>query len=124
MWSNQYLYYIIRSDAQYSRSLSTKDVIKFLERFQELKKNGHQSFVNQENFPWIHIACVHTLNGNFAHNDSDQTDNTNLITIAASKHDPENEYRYIELLKSIANRLNWELILEENDDGNKDIRLN
>jgi hypothetical protein len=124
MWSNQYWYYNIRSDEIYSDSLSSNKVVGLLENIDILKKKGPQVFINSESFPWIKITCVCSNNGSFAHDDSDKTDRINLITIVASKQHPENEQKYIELLKAIADKLKWELVIEEDDDGDQDIKLN
>jgi len=124
MWSNQYWYYNIRSDANYSHSLPTNEIIAVLENIQVLRKEGFQMFRNQEDFPWLYVACVFSDNGNFSCDPSYQTEQINLIDIVASRRVPENERRYLELLKSIANRLGWELVLEEDDNGNEDVKLN
>ena len=91
MWSNQYWYYNIRCDANYSRSVPTEKIVVFLEGISVLKKKGALTFTNQPNFPWLNIACVNSNDGNFTGDLTTQTDNINLITIVASKPSLENE---------------------------------
>lgn len=123
MWSDRFSYYNIRSDANYSQSLPTIDVVKVLEATSVLKRKGPQEFVNNEDFPWVSLTCVNCNNGNFAHNEGDKSNLTSLITVVASKQNPLDENRYVELLRCIAIALNWELILEEDDSGNEEVVL-
>ncbi|MGZ3778253.1 MAG: hypothetical protein ACXVI9_12085 [Mucilaginibacter sp.] len=104
--------------------MPTIDIVKILENTGVLKHKGPQTFINEENFPWINIACVNSNKGNFAQNDSDSTEVCNLIAIVVSRQGASNEIKYVELLKHIAAKLNWELILEEDDDGNENVVLN
>jgi len=123
MWSTFYLYYNIRSDNGHSKHLSTKTIIKVLENTGVLKNTGPQKFVNKETFPWIEICCVNAINGNYSFNNNDSTELCNLISVVASKRNPAELNKYVRLLTQVAEYLNWELSLEEDDDGNEDVIL-
>ncbi len=118
MWSNQYLYYNIYSDNSFSEEKETKEITNILLQTNCLKQVDHQTFSNTETFPWISIVFFKTTNGNYA--SSNKTfEKANLITIVCSKN--ANKEIYTNLLLQIADKLHWNLVLEEDDLGNEDI---
>ena len=124
MWSNLYWHFDIRSDKSLGRSLPSSDIVKVLKKQMDLKQTGPQSFTNNVDFPWIEIACVDSKNGNYAHNHSVPTEKSNLIIAVASRKNNNDYDRYTHLLAEVASELDWELILEEDDDNTEDIVIN
>jgi hypothetical protein len=124
MWDPLTWYYDIRSDAEYSRELPTDVIIKVLKNTGVLKRTAPQSFTNKDDFPWLDITAIKSNNGNYGHKEDFNSQYCNLIAVVASKSNPDDEAKYVELLTKVANELNWELILEQDDDGNEDIILN
>ena len=124
MWSNLYWYFNIRSDKSPGNSLPSSDIVNVLKKQQELKQTGPQSFTNDKDFPWIDISCVYSKNGNYSHNLSDLTETSDLIVVVTSKGNDSDDDKVIHLLTEIANKLDWELILEEDNDGNEDVVIN
>lgn len=123
MWSHLYWYYEIRGSETYSQRLSTNDVLKVLENTGKLHRRGNQEFCNIENFPWISVVAVNSHNGNYGRDADFNSQWVNLIAIVGSKSNPENEILYVSMLTEIAEKINWELILEEDDNNNENIVL-
>ncbi|NML42011.1 hypothetical protein HHL17_32800 [Chitinophaga sp. G-6-1-13] len=123
MWSPLYWYYEIRSDRSYSQRILTGDVLNVLNNTGELQRIDKQEFGNIERFPWISVVAVNSNNGNYATYAGYKSRWINLIAVVGSKSDPRNETLYVSLLARIAEKLNWELILEEDEDGNEDVVL-
>lgn len=123
MWSNLYWYYKIRGDKTYNQRMLTSDVLNVLDNTGELQRIDNQEFSNIENFPWISVVAVDSNNGNYAVDAGYNSEWVNLVAVVGSKSDPQNEFLYVNMLTRIAEKLNWELILEEDDDGNTDIVL-
>jgi hypothetical protein len=102
--------------------------------------NGRPDISKQKNFPWINIGIVYTKDGNYAINNRSRTrteglpgiklsprmkneiKKINLITVTTSRKIEQNIY--IEKLLNIANKINWKLYLEEDEDGNENIVIN
>lgn len=123
MWSPLYWYYEIRGNNTYSEKLPTDDVLTVLKNTGKLQLTGNQQFCNVVNFPWISVTAVNSDNGSYGRAADFNSEWVNLIVIVGSKFNPENEIRYIGLLTEIAEKINWELILEEDDDDNEDVVL-
>lgn len=123
MWSHLYWYYEIRGDETYSQKLLTSDVVTALENTGKLRRTGHQRFSNLENFPWINLVAVNSKGGNYGRDEDFNSERVNLIAVVGSKSNPENERMYVALLTKIAENINWELILEEDDDHNENVVL-
>ncbi|SEW53187.1 hypothetical protein SAMN04488122_5367 [Chitinophaga arvensicola] len=123
MWSPFYWYYEIRGNETYSQRLLTNDVLEVLENTGKLQRRGNQQFCNIDDFPWIDIVVVNSDNGNYGSLEDLNSEWVNLIAIAGSKSNPGNEILYINLLTEIAQKINWELISEADDDGNENIVL-
>ena len=124
MWSNLYWYFNIRSDRSLSGYLPSSVIVTLLKKQNEIKQTGPQSFTNNADFPWIEISCVDSKNGSYTHNYGDSTEKSNLIVVAASRRNSNDYERYTRLLTGVANKLDWELTLEEDDNGNEDIVIN
>ena len=123
MWSHLYWYYEIRGNNTYSEKLLTSDVLNVLENTGKLRSTGNQQFCNIDPFPWISVTAVNSDNGNYGSAADFNSEWVNLIVIVGSKSNPENENLYVSMLTEIAEKINWELILEEDDDGNANIVL-
>ena len=120
MWSNQYVYYNIQSDPDFSQKVRTEKVIRLLSETNYLiRKNGH-SFENSETFPWVNITMALTKNGNFNDNNT-SSEYVNLISIVCSRRTIQSVYTDVFL--SIARKLKWKLYLEEDDSGNENIEI-
>lgn len=123
MWSHLYWYYEIRGNEIYSQRLLTNDVLDILENTGKLQRIGNQQFSNIESFPWISVIAVSSHNGNYCRDADFNSEWVNLIAIVGSKSSPENEILYVNMLTEIAEKINWELILEEDDNDNENIVL-
>lgn len=123
MWSNLYWYYEVRGNATYSRTLPTTIVLEVLENTRMLKKRRGQTFSNEDGYPWMDIVVVNSDSGNYGRKEHFNSETVNLIAVVGSRQAPENEEFYIGLLSSIAEQLNWEFILECDDDGNENVVL-
>jgi hypothetical protein len=123
MWSHLYWYYEIRGNETYSQRLLTNDVLHVLDNTGKLQRIDNQRFSNIASFPWISVIAVNSHNGSYGRAEDFNSEWVNLIAIVASKSNPEDEPLYVNLLTEIAEKLNWELILEEDDDDNENIVL-
>ncbi|WP_436491527.1 hypothetical protein [Chitinophaga sp. ARDCPP14] len=123
MWSHLYWYYEIRGNETYSQQLLTNDVLSVLENTGKLKAKGNQEFCNMEGLPWINVTAINSRNGSYGRAEDFNSEWVNLIAIIGSRSTPENETFYISLLTDIAEKINWELILEEDDNDNENVVL-
>lgn len=123
MWSPLYWYYEIRGDNTYRQRLLTSDVINILNTMGELRQVDNQRFSNTAGFPWITVSVINSSNGNYGREEDFNSEWVTLIAVVGSKSAPQNEALYVKLLTEIAEKLNWELILEEDEDGNEDVVL-
>ncbi len=122
MWSDKYNYYNIQCDGQFSQKLDKSIVVNCLLETNFFQQTNHQSFTNADKFPWVEIVLVETYDGNFASSEKENQFVT-LLTIVCSKGQNIDQQKYIDAFKQIANKLNWKLYLEEDDDGNENIEL-
>ncbi|MCU0431089.1 MAG: hypothetical protein MUF42_14080 [Cytophagaceae bacterium] len=122
MWSDIYNYYNIQFDEKFSQKLSKATVVDYLLNTGMFKQTNHQTFTNSDKFPWVDIVLVETYDGNFAASDKENQFVT-LVAIVCLKGQDIDQQVYIDTFKLIANRLNWKLYLEEDDDGNENIEL-
>ncbi|MEZ2440249.1 hypothetical protein AB6805_00905 [Chitinophaga sp. RCC_12] len=123
MWSHLYWYYEIRGNETYSQQLLTNDVLSVLENTGKLKAKGNREFCNMEGLPWISVTAINSHNGSYGRAEDFNSEWVNLIAIIGSKSTSENENFYISLLTDIAEKINWELILEEDDNDNENVVL-
>ena len=86
-------------------------------------KKNKQTFESIAPFPWVDLVAVNSNMGNFGSDASINSKTVNLIAIVGSKQYPENEQHYIDVFTEVAQKLNWELILEADDECNEDIVL-
>ncbi|MDR6968181.1 hypothetical protein J2X31_002196 [Flavobacterium arsenatis] len=122
MWSDRYNYYNIQFDEQFGQKLDKSFVVNCLLETKLFKQTNHQTFTNSKDFPWVDIILVETYDGNFTTSDKENQFVT-LVAIVCSKRQDIDQQIYIDTFKQIANRLNWKLYLEEDDDGNENIEL-
>lgn len=115
-WSNLYAYYNIRSDRNYSSFRSSKEIIHIFESTGMLHQKFPMIFSNASSFPWIEIFIAQTTNGNFGVSKNSNYEFVNLISVVASKQNDQD--RYIALLTTIAEKLNWEVIEDEHGSEN------
>lgn len=122
MWSDRYNYYNIQFNEHFGQKLDKSIVVNYLLETKLFKQTNHQTFTNSDKFPWVDILLVETYDGNFA---SSNTENTfvTLVAIACSKAQNIDQQLYIDTFKKIADKLNWKLYLEQDDDGNENIEL-
>ena len=123
MWSHLYWYYEIRGNAAYGLQLPTHIVLKALEDTGVLEMKSSQTYCNKGGFPWISVIAVNSNNGSYGLPEHFNSEQVNLIAVVGSKSAPENEQFYIKLLTGIAGKINWEFILEGDDDGNENVVL-
>jgi hypothetical protein len=123
MWSTYCHYFQIRKDENYSEAVDTKIVKSIFKSIDGVVANGKLYYKNKKGFPSISIAIVKSKNGNFAIQDKyTYFEEINLIDIQSTKKEVDQEW-IMNLMKTIANKLNWEVILETDDDGNEDVVL-
>jgi len=122
MWSDRYNYYNIQSDRQFSQRVETKIVIRCLRDTKLFKQTDHQSFRNNDTFPWTDIFLTETSDGGFE-SDNNELQYINLIAIVCSKGDNIDQQLYINAFKKVAAKLNWKLYLEQDDEGNENIEV-
>jgi hypothetical protein len=121
MWSTYEHYFQIRKNKNYSEAIDTKRVKSILESIDGIVSNGKLFYKNKKGFPAISITIVKSQNGNFAVQDKNTYfEEINLIDIQSTKEEAKQDW-ILNLMKTIAKQLNWEVILEEDDDGNEEI---
>lgn len=123
MWSPYCWYYEIRGNANYDLKLPTAHVLDVLEQTGNLRRNGAQSFVNKQGFPWIDLTCIYTTDGDYGRSETLENAWCTLIIVRGSKASDADVQHNEALLKDIASALNWECILEEGDDSEDEVVL-
>ncbi len=123
MWSDRCNYYNIQFDQKFSQKLDKAIVVNSLLETNLFRQTSHQSFTNSVEFPWVDIALVETYDGNFETIDKESQFVT-LISIVTSKKEGTNQQLYTDTFKQIANKLNWKLYLEEDDEAMKILKSN
>jgi hypothetical protein len=122
MWSDKYNYYNIQSDKYFSQKTDTERVVNILLETDCFIQKNHQSFTNAETFPWVDVIIVETADGNFSATDK-PFPQVNLIAIVCSKATEIDQLVYKNVFLSIADKLNWKLFLEADDNGNENIEI-
>lgn len=122
MWSDRYNYYNIQFDENFSQKLATDEIVAYLQGTEWFLQKDHQTFTNSESFPWVEIILVETYNGNYS-TSSRKNKFTTLIAIVCSKGEGVDQQIYLNAFREVANKLNWRLFLEEDDDGNENVEL-
>lgn len=120
-----YAYYYIQSEKKNSCFLKLKEIISVLEKCSELKQLSQDTYCNTDTFPWCTISVVHQVGGCYSTIDKILPEDSpmNHIAIVCSKIDPSKLERCESLFCHIARRLDWLLYLEEDDDGNQDVKI-
>ncbi len=113
MWSHFYLYYAIRTDANYAKVFPLESIVKILEDTGVLKKKHLLSYENTATFPWMNLTIALSRDGGFAVDNDTWLTHANLISVLCSRGDDEK--KYLEVLMQIATLLQWQLI-DENED--------
>ncbi|MBB6235581.1 hypothetical protein HDC90_000178 [Pedobacter sp. AK013] len=120
MWSDRYNYYSIKSDLQHKKKAATQSVIDVLLQTRNFVQKDHQTLSNADHFPWACITLAEAKEGSFS-SSKKQTDFINLIDIVCSKGKNIDQQAYIIAFLEIAEKLNWNLYLEADDEGNENI---
>ena len=124
MWSHLYGYYEIRGSADYSISADTEDMRTILADFPELKRVGLMSYENALGYPWISLCLAKSSKGSYSVSPETWNTEFNTIPVVCSKSDSGKvPAAQLDLLLRIAALLNWELLEEENDEGEEDVVL-
>jgi hypothetical protein len=126
MYSPFYFYFNLCYDAYLSESKPVESIKSRLKEFEQIQEKQSVSYRNSDGFPWIDITLLKANSyNNWVQDDSAKQ--CNLIAVVGSKHlhhpaeTTETRYwQYVDLLKKIADLLNWELIDEETEDGIED----
>lgn len=123
MWSSFYQYYQIRKDKRRSQLVDTKKVRAIITSFSSFTAKGNLIFHSDTDKPWMTITLVQTKDGNYAVNELADYKEINLIEVITSRKSTDNEAWYLSILKTIATELEWQIILEEDDEGNEEIHI-
>nr|WP_276899218.1 hypothetical protein [Pedobacter kyonggii] len=122
MWSDRYNYYNIQSDLEHPQELAIKSVMDALLQTGNFVQKNHQTLSNASHFPWVDITLVEAKDGNFA-SSTKKTDFINLIAIVCAKGKNIDQQLYIKTFLIVAEKLNWKLYLEADDNGNEDMEI-
>ncbi|MBB4107651.1 hypothetical protein [Pedobacter zeae] len=83
-------------------------------------QKDHQSLSNADHFPWVSITLVEAKRGGFS-SSKRQTDFINLIDIVCSSGKNTDQQLYLKTFLAIAEKLQWNLYLEADDEGNENV---
>lgn len=123
MWSDRYNYYNIKSDREHTIKIETETVMNVLLQTGNFVQKNHQTLINAKHFPWVDITLVQARDGNFA-SSTKKTDFINLIAIVCAKGKNIDQQLYIKTFLKVAEKLNWKLYMEADDEGNENIVIN
>ncbi len=121
MWSSLYQYYNIQSDLNLTNTLPSDTVMQAIMQTGIFKRTDHQSFVSQDDQLEISLSLHYSLNGNYS-TQTEPLSAVNLIAVVASNNDSRSACQ--KSLLDIATALNWIVLLEEDNDGNKCVIIN
>ena len=120
MWSSDYFYFEIRFDQTYSRTINSSELLGFLVDEIYLVSDGTDSLVGNYQQPWMNLTIVKASKDGCFSSQRECPEKVNLISIVGSKK--YNNYgEYEKILIKIAQWLKWELIEEEDDEGNEGV---
>jgi len=122
MWSDRYNYYNIKSDREHIIKIEADRVMSVLLQTGNFVQKKHQTLINVQHFPWADITLVEAKDGNFA-SSTKKTHFINLIAIVCAKGKNIDQQLYIKTFLKVAEKLNWKLYLEADDNGNEDIEI-
>lgn len=95
-----------------------------LDAMPEVERAGLMIYKDAAGFPWIDLVLAKGQNGNFHCADETWHEEFNMIPIVCSKTESGKvPATQINFLIRIAEKLNWELINEENDAGQEDVLI-
>lgn len=123
MWSPYYKYYQIRKDKLYSELVDTEIVTSMILKNENILSNGKLSFKSKKDCPGISITIIKTNDGNYGIKESTHFSEINLIEVITSGSNESDEEWFLGFLRGISNKLNWKIILEEDDDGNEEVLI-
>lgn len=106
MYSNYYHYINIYKDKALSESVSTKELVEFLQTIPELKQENEFTFSNRENSSFINFTLLNAKSIDSYTNTISET--TNMIAIVCSKQDEDLE-KSLKIGIKIAQFLNWKI---------------
>jgi len=116
MYSPYYYYFEIRGNDDYSAYTDTEPLVKYLTNELQLDRTSEDSFDNGKNDPWIKLSLVCADSHGSYSTKRILPKSINLVTIVGSE-ESGNRDKYVAILTTIAEKLNWDLIEERGDDG-------
>lgn len=125
MWSYLFSYFQIRSSATYDVLADTRQIMTILSAMPELKQTGKMSYESVVAGLGINLSLVKCLpTGNWHLFEDTWHEQFNQVAIhCTEKEDDRVPPRAIELLLAIAEIMRWELVEEENQDGEEGVIL-
>ncbi len=126
MYSPFYFYFNLRYDAELTESKPVETIKSWLKEFNQIQEKQRVSYENSDHFPWINITLLNAKSDDsWAKDDSITECNVIAVevqstSITRQRHWKQDILQYVDLLKKIADLLNWELIDEETEDGIED----
>lgn len=122
MWSDRYGYYEIRATADYGATANTVATKAVLDKMPELAPDGLMRYKNADGSPWVNLILAMGNQGNFNCFADTQHDEFNMIPIVCFKSEDDRvPAQQLGFFITLAKALSWELIEEENDEGQKDV---
>jgi hypothetical protein len=123
LYSTFYYYFEIRTDSYYRGLENTDEVKRKLSLFIELSEKSNIEYESKTK-QFLNLCLLKAdQNGNYSSNEGSPK-YINLISVVASKSSQGGEKRgIIALLKKIAQQLKWQLIEEEDEEGNEGVIL-
>jgi hypothetical protein len=119
MWSNEYFYFEIRFNQTYSHTINSTKLLAFLINEIHLVSDGTDSLIGNPKQPWMNLTIIKASKDGSFTSQNKCPEKVNLISIIGSK---SNDFcKYEEILIKISQWLKWELIEEEDDDGNENV---
>jgi hypothetical protein len=122
MYGAFYFYFEIRSDASYSKSVDGHVLKSFLSGLDALSPKGDDTYVAANGAPWLSMGlrCADS-GGNYASSGT-CPEVVSLISVVGSNRDASAaRHFYVDLMVEIAAFLRWEVVEEEDEDGNEDV---
>ncbi|MEM6297097.1 MAG: hypothetical protein AAF740_00235 [Bacteroidota bacterium] len=85
MWSDRYFYWNICKDTSLHETVSTKDLISFINDLPETRKVSEFEFRNQPAFPFFSMVLLNAKNLTSWNGEETDEECTNLIAIVCAK---------------------------------------
>jgi len=122
MWSDRYNYYNIQSDPEHIQELAINSVMDALLQTGNFVQKNHQTLSNASHFSWVDITLAEAKDGSFV-STAKKVAYINLIAIVCAKGKNIDQQPYIKTFLKVAEKLNWRLYLEADDEGNENIEI-